>query len=270
MAKSTRLQSRRKWALGGVGLLLGIGLITTAGATWIIGANAGSTDNNVDVAVDTVQNKSVKLTASLSDSSITLGEIKDSSLSHSGIVGFENGNGDLSITFSEIKVEYGSSFVAVSEHLQLSFEIKYGTGHEANNKNLVMADGAILSKIHTEAKTEDSTGGSGTADAWTYIDIASTNLTIDIPKATGGNWVVDTTSNTSLYTAKGTNITFNFTWGSFFGGMSPANYYNHKITGESATYDTAANIEKELNAMKDRMNENTLVLTTSVTSVAGN
>ena len=270
MSKSTRLQSRRKWALGGVGLLLGIGLITTAGATWIIGANAGSTDNNVSVAVDTVQNKSVKLTATLSDSSIKLGEAPDTSLSYSGIVSSEGADGDLSITFSEIKVEYGSSFVAGSEHLQLSFEIKYGTGHEANNKNLVMADGAILSEIHKEAKTEDSTGGSGTADAWTYIDIASTNLTIDIPKATGGNWVVDTTSNTSLYTAKGTNITFNFTWGSFFGGMSPANYYNSKFADEGADYSDAANIEKELNAMKDKMNENTLVLTTSVTSVAGN
>ena len=268
MAKSTRLQSRRKWALGGVGLLLGIGLITTAGATWIIGANAGSTDNNVNVAVDTVQNKSVKLTASLSDSNITLGEAADTSLSHSGIVGFENGNGDLSITFSEIKVEYGSSFVPEGGSLKISFELKYGAEHTANAKNLVN-DAGNITNLHDEAKTVDSTGGSN-VDSWTYIDIASTNLTIDIPKATGGNWVVDTTSNTSLYTATGTNITFNFTWGSFFGGMSPANYYNHKITGESATYDTAANIEKELNAMHDALNSNTLVLTASVSAVGGN
>lgn len=267
MAKSTRLQSRRKWALGGVGLLLGIGLITTAGATWIIGANSGSTDNNVNVAVDTVQNKSVKLTASLSDSSITLGEAADTSLSYSGIVGSEGAAGDLSITFSEIKVEYGSSFVPEGGSLKISIELKYGAEHTANAANLVKTG---ITDVHDEAKTVDSTGADGAADSWTYIDIASTNLTIDIPKATGGNWVVDTTSNTSLYTATGTNITFNFTWGSFFGGMSPANYYNSKFTDAAADYEDAANIEKELNAMKDAMNGKTLVLTTTVSAVEGN
>lgn len=264
MSKSTRLQSRRKWALGGVGLLLGIGLITTAGATWIIGANAGSTDNNVSVAVDTVQNKSVKLTATLSDSSIKLGEAPDTSLSYSGIVSSEGADGDLSITFSEIKVEYGSSYVPDGGHLQLSFELKYGEEHTDNDQNLVN-DEANLTGVHEEAKTVDSTGGSS-VDSWTYVDIASP--TINVPKSTSGSWVVATEAVNGVYTATGTNIAFNFKWGSFFGGMSPANYYNSKLQ-DGATTEDAANIEKELKAMHSALNGKKLVLTATVSAVAG-
>lgn len=267
MAKSTRLQSRRKWALGGVGLLLGIGLITTAGATWIIGANAGSTNNDVSVSVDTVQNKSVKLTTALSpsESTITLGEVSGSSLSHSGIVDFEGGVGDLSITFQTITIEYGSSYVPDGGHLQLSFELKYGAEHTDNAQNLVKT--ASLAKVHTEAKTVDSTGGSS-VDSWTYVDIDPANLTIDVPKSTSGSWVVDTETDNGVNTATGTNISFNFKWGSFFGGMSPANYYNSKLQ-DGATTEDAANIEKELNAMRDALNDKKLVLTATVSAVGG-
>lgn len=265
MAKSTRLQSRRKWALGGVGLLLGIGLITTAGATWIIGANAGSTNNDVSVSVDTVQNKSVTLTTTLSDSKIKLGEAANTSLSYSGIVGSEGADGDLSITFSEIKVEYGSSYVPDGGHLQLSFELKYGAEHTDNAQNLVKT--ASLAQVHTEAKTVDSTGGSS-VDSWTYVDIDPANLTIDVPKSTSGSWVVDTETDNGVYTATGTNIAFNFKWGSFFGGMSPANYYNSKLQ-DGATTEDAANIEKELTAMYKALNDKKLVLTATVSAVAG-
>lgn len=265
MSKSTRLQSRRKWALGGVGLLLGIGLITTAGATWIIGANAGSTNNDVSVSVDTVQNKSVKLTTTLSDSSIKLGEAPDTSLSYSGIVGSEGADGDLSITFSEIKVEYGSSYVPDGGHLQLSFELKYGEDHTDNAQNLV-DDEANLTGVHKEGKTVDSTGGGGTADSWTYVDIASP--TINVPKSTSGSWEVATEAVNGVYTATGTDIAFNFKWGSFFGGMSPANYYNSKFQG-GATTENAANIEMELKAMYKALNDKKLVLTATVSAVAG-
>lgn len=266
MSKSTRLQSRRKWALGGVGLLLGIGLITTAGATWIIGANAGSTDNNVSVAVDTVQNKSVKLTTALSDSSITLGEIKGSSLSHSGIVGFENGNGDLSITFSEIKVEYGSSFVPEDGSLKISFELRYGAEHTANAQNLVQ-DAGNITNLHDEAKTVDSNGGSN-VDSWTYIDIASGSESITVPGTNDETWNTQTSKETGLVTATGTNITFNFAWGSFFGGMSPANYYNSNYESSTPGTTDAVNIEKELNAMKSALDGKTIVLTATVTGEA--
>ncbi len=264
MAKSTRLQSRRKWTLGGVGLLLGVGLVTTAGATWIIGANAGSTNNDVSVSVDTVQNKSVKLTTTLSDSKITLGEVNGSSLSHSGIVDFEGGVGDLSITFSEIKIEYGSSYVPEGGHLQLSFELKYGAEHTDNAQNLVKT--ASLTKAHTEDKTVDSTGADGTADSWTYVDIASP--TINVPKSNSDSWVVADEAVNGLHTATGTDIAFNFQWGSFFGGMSPANYYNSKLESGATTED-ATNIEKELKAMNEALNGKKLVLTATVSAVAG-
>lgn len=263
MAKSTRLQSRRKWTLGGVGLLLGIGLVTTAGATWIIGANAGSTNNDVSVSVDTVQNKSVKLTTKLSDSDITLGEVSGSSLTHSGIVDFEGGVGDLSITFSEIKIEYGSSYVPVGGHLQLSFELKYGAEHTDNAQNLVNDD-ANLTGVHGEAKTVDSTGGS-TPDSWTYVDIDSGNLTIDVPATSSGSWNIE---KGDVNTATGTGIDFNFKWGSFFGGMSPANYYNSKFAS-GATTENATNIEKELNAMHKALHDKKLVLTATVSAVGG-
>ena len=267
MAKSTRLQSRRKWALGGVGLLLGIGLITTAGATWIIGANAGSTDNNVSVAVDTVQNKSVKLTATLSDSNITLGEAEDTSLSYSGIVGSEGAAGDLSITFSKIEVEYGSSFVPEDGSLKISFELKYGADHTENAQNLVK-DAGNITNLHDEAKTVDSTGGSN-VDSWTYIDIASGSESITVPGINDETWNTQTSGDTGLITATGTDITFNFTWGSFFGGMSPANYYNSNYESSTPGTTDAANIEKELNAMYKALNGKKLVLTATVSAVAG-
>ena len=74
------------------------------------------------------------------------------------------------------------------------------------------------------------------------------------------------------------NLSVNFSWGSFFGGMSPVAYYNSKFYNHGDA-NTAGKTEinatledgmyAELDAMHDALDSGVLVLTLRLASVAG-
>lgn len=258
MKKLTKHASRRKWILGGVLAFAGVTLLTVGTATWIVGQDSSSKDENIQVSVDSVENRSVVLTTSLSDSVIELKETEKPA--EDGILGLEGeATPDaLKITFSEIKLTYGNNyFNSDSDSLKFDFSIKYHDeeGSATNSQNLVKE-----SKIGTkrvQAKTAASIKGAS-IDSWEYV-AAPEPLTLSGSDGTGG-----TDSDSGLKTITYTNKTVEFRWGSFFDNSSPCTYYN------GLTFDD------ELKAMNDITNEleamqvlSKISLTISVSVVKG-
>ena len=81
--------------------------------------------------------------------------------------------------------------------------------------------------------------------SWTYIE-CPTAETISTSSAV-------TDENTGIKTLTITNKTVAFTWGTFFGSVSPATFYNNKFNGQSLSTLAKASveIEKELAAMSE-------------------
>lgn len=258
MKKITKHASRRKWILGGVLAFAGVTLLTVGTATWIVGQDKSDVNNDVNVTVDTVENRSVVLTTSLSDSAIELKETEEPA--EDGILGLEGGATPdaLKITFSEIKLTYGNNyFNSDSDSLKFDFSIKYHDeeGSAINSQNLVNE-----SKIGTK-RVQDKTAASikdGSIDSWEYV-AAPGPLTLS-----GSDGTDDTDPTSGLKTITYTNKTVEFRWGSFFNNSSPCTYYN------GLTFDD------ELKAMNDITNEleamqvlSKISLTISVSVVKG-
>lgn len=261
MKKLTKHASRRKWILGGVLAFAGVALLTVGTATWIVGQDQSKNDNDINVSVDDVKNRSVVLTTTLSDDAISL---KEHQAVSEGILKTE-GDVDpnaLNITFSEIKLVYGKSyFNPDSQNLELSFAIKYqnAEGSTINSDNLIKDEGNKIGDKRTQGKTADSTGGES-VDAWEYV-AAPDKLSL-----TGSEGTKGTDAETGLDTLTFTNKTVSFKWGSFFNGKSPCNYYN----GLSFDNELKAmnDIASELEAMKTALDGKKIVLEASIAVAA--
>lgn len=257
MKKLTKHASKRKWILGGVLAFAGVALLTVGTATWIVGQDQSKDDNDINVSVDDVKNRSVVLTTTLSDNAIALKEHEEVS---EGILKTEGGvdPNALNITFSEIKLVYGKSyFNPDSQNLELSFAIKYkdAEGSTINSDNLIKDEGNKIGDKRTQGKTADSTGGES-VDSWEYIAAP------DMITLTGTEGLKGTDETTGLDTLTFTNKTVSFKWGSFFNGKSPCNYYN----GLSFDNQLKAmnDIASELEAMKTALDGKNIVLEASI------
>lgn len=258
MKKITKHASRRKWILGGVLAFAGVTLLTVGTATWIVGQDKSDVNNDVNVTVDTVENRSVVLTTQLSDNAIKLAETETPT--GDGILKFEGGATPdaLKITFSEIKLTFGDSyFKPNTDNLKLNFSIAYYSddGSAINANNLVQE-----SKIGTK-RVQDKTAASikdEDNDSWEYVAAPG-------PLTLSGSEGADGTDPTSgLKTITYTDKTVEFRWGSFFNNVSPCNYYN------------GLSFDDELKAMNDIADELTemqkitkITLTASIEVVKG-
>lgn len=223
--------NRRKWLIGGLAVFGGIALLTTGLSAYIIGKNVNSADNAIDVGVDTVNNKSLVLTATVSESAITLGE---SSVITTGVVTNDAADGDLAITFSSLKLEYGSE-IGAAMPTKLVFSFKAGL--EANDALAV---------------TDNKLGTVRSGASWTYL-----TAPVDIPVSDFGA----ETSNGNTKIRELTNKTVSFAWGSFFETVSPANYYNGKFDQSTVTTEQMNSITDELKAMHTALDGKKLELT---------
>lgn len=257
MKKNTNLTSRRKWVLTGVMGFAGVALLTTGFATFIVGNMNNIAAEDIGVTVDTVQNKSVELTVSLTDSDIILEETTSKGTSTDIVQSSDEPNAEALDITGNITVKYGDSFFNKdTQNMSLVFSLKYLTGsendpHTNNQKNLIKDAGNAITTYRTQPKTAASTS-SPTKDSWTYVDApVAIDLTNETPSEEGNLNVI------TLNTQK-----LSFQWGSFFNGMSPVSYYN----GLDFSDKTAASdqITSELNAMYTAMNNNTLELTAEV------
>ena len=59
MKKEINSKSKRKWVAGGLAVFASIALLTTGFATWVVGRQETNKDAQVNVTVDTAENKTL-------------------------------------------------------------------------------------------------------------------------------------------------------------------------------------------------------------------
>ena len=233
--------SKRKWVLGGILGFAAVALTTTGFATWIVGVQRTKQDNELNVSVGTATNNSIVLTATLSDSIVKLQEttaVPDSGkLVTTGFAAEGEGAVDpnaLKFKFETLKIEFGEDYNFTFTKLKFKFvklvegvyqDTTYGTSTESLTGDF--------------ARTTHENPG-----PWTYIECPAD---VDI---TGAARVV---ADNGIKTYEIETKEYALSWGSFFGGSSPATFYNSKVTG-SEDLNTLAKlsgeITTELKAMK--------------------
>lgn len=235
MKKSLRSSSKRKRVINGALAFGAVALLTTGFATWIIGVQNNSTSVSSGITVETATNQSVELTATLSESDIKLGETAPVS---SGVVKEDNPQGDLSITFSEVKLKYGDQWLASENASDITgLSVRFAESSDdldeigQNEANNLTDEADLINKRD---------GGS-----YTYIDVDTEEASTKFAKSEASE---STEGNLNVLTWSGVTLTFK--WGSFFEHYSPANYYNSKFKTSTATSVDTQNIQSELDAMK--------------------
>lgn len=257
MKKQTNLTTRRKWVVTGIMAFAGVALLTTGFATYIVGVNNNTDDATATINVDTVKNTSVDLSVSLEkDNAINLTENVELTENDSNLVKTEEGEFDataLQVT-ADITLKFGSEFFDKgTQNLTLKFSLKYDDStYAVNTPNLTQDEDNLLGALRVTGKTAMSSTGLEAYDSWEYLAAPAEIDLTNQETSTDGALTVITLQNKVL----------DFRWGSFFNGMSPANYYN-SMTYEDKT-DAANKITQELKALNTALNGKQLTLTAEV------
>lgn len=267
MRKELKSKSRRKWLIGGSLAFASVALLTTGFATWVIGTQKTSGDDQVHIGVDTVEDKSVELTFSLdaNDNRITVAEDAEKS-SNTNLPIEKSVTPDWNIKIQDLNI-------AVGETLYNSLKAKQKEKQEAG-QDLDLKIAFELQKGVTEGNinsvTNDIVGGR-TGSSWNYIDLATKEFNVALPDSypVGGKIcdINDTSNNPNGYItnpdSKGDNKTISFTWGSYFNGDAPSKFYhdNEINKGSQTLREYYQNALKELQAMNKALDKGTLKLT---------
>ena len=253
MKKSIRKSSRRKRVVGGIAFFGSIALLTTGFATWVIGAQQSADNDEITVGVDTVENSSVILTVTVdgSDNSLVLAEEESIDSGAGVIVSAEvDGTADFSIKLSNIKVEIGKE--VLNDYNKITLDI--APDDEGYAKNTV---------------TTNPTGVHGEGGSWTYLALLTEEINFKGEKnAAAAGWkrtpADDLDANTIIYETTEA-ITVQFDWGTYFGGESPATFYNSKYKELSTDLSASvSNINQEMKAMSDALNGKKMVITSTL------
>ena len=222
MKKEINSKSKRKWVAGGLAAFASIALLTTGFATWVVGTQQTTADKEIGVTVDTAKNVNVEFIAELaSDESIKLAETKNSGSSTDFVKADENPSGDLTITFSTLTISFGAESNFTISNKKLKFSINENITVPAPSADVFGRKGSDLTYIEAPAA----------------IDLDETN-----GKSATANGVTTYTFST---------VSFDFKWGTFFGGKSPLEFYNSKFNAESnAVAKTSANAQKVVDELK--------------------
>ena len=255
MKKQINLTTRRKWVVTGIMAFAGVALLTTGFATYIVGVNNNTDDAAATINVDTVKNTSVDLSVSLTDNLIELKENVELTENDSNLVKTEGEIDEAALQVTaDITLKYGSEFFNKgTQNLTLQFSLKYDdSDYVGNISNLTQDEDNILGSSRVTKKTAMSSTGLEANDSWEYL-VAPAE--IDLTNQ-------DSTTDGALTVITLQNKVLDFNWGSFFNGMSPANYYN-SMTYENKT-DAANKITQELKALHTALDGKSLTLTAEV------
>ena len=256
MKKQTNLTTRRKWVVTGIMAFAGVALLTTGFATYIVGVNNNTDDATATIKVDTVKNTSVDLSVSLEkDKDIKLTENVELTENDSNLVQTEGHVEPTALQVTaDITLKYGSEFFDKgTQNLTLKFSLKYDdSDYVGNISNLAQDEDNLLGASRVTEKTAKSSTGLEANDSWEYLVAPAEIDLTNQESTTDGALTVITLQNKVL----------DFRWGSFFNGMSPANYYN-SMTYEDET-DAANKITQELKALNTALDGKQLTLTAEV------
>lgn len=247
MRKELKSKSRRKWLLGGSLAFASVALLTTGFATWVIGTRQTSGDGQVHIGVDTAQDNSVELTFELDNTDDKIFVAEDAGNSNSNLT-IERDEADAvskpdwDIKIKNLNIVVGQTFyesLAGKQDLKIVFELQKDVT-AAEDKNLVTEDKV---KVRTESSS------------WNYITLKTNEFKVTLPPSypAGGK----------IYDISDENKTFSFTWGSYFDGKAPSDFYKEKegSRGSQTLREYYQKALQELQAMKTALNDGELKLT---------
>lgn len=263
MKKKLKNSSFRKAVINGVLIFGGVALLTTGFATWIIGVNQATANDDVtNVTVDTAEKNNLMLSFTLDDSNSTvhIGEAQDPEADGNDFINMpeENTPTDFSI-LPKITLEVGDDVESKPTKITLAFNYEPGEGFE---NFVTKSDNEKTGETPTHENTEK----------YTLIDINTTafETKLTLPKdytasnASNENWTVTKENEVTTLEYKGGAIDV-FTWGTFFDNKAPSDFYNdlydaHKLQNTS---DHVNLVAKQLGYLATGFNNKTVVLTAS-------
>ena len=228
MKKKLRNSSFRKAVINGVLIFGGVALLTTGFATWIIGVNQATANDDVtNVTVDTAEKNNLMLTFSLegdgTESAVHIGEGPSGEGEGNDFVNMPTGNTatDFLIT-PKITLEVGNDVATKPTKITLDFN--YAPGAELGFTNYVKEEDNLKAGEPTTHKDTNN---------YTLIDIntAGVEKKLTLPTnyttATTGdeNWTVTDKDGVRTLEYKGGPIEV-FKWGTFFNNETPSKFYN--------------------------------------------
>lgn len=265
MKKKLRNSSFRKAVINGVLIFGGVALLTTGFATWIIGVNQATANDDVTkVTVDTAEKNNLMLTFSLdgegTESKVHIGEGPSGEGERNDFVNMPEGNAktDFSIT-PKITLEVGDDVATKPTKITLAFNYKPGEGFD---NFVTQSDNEKPGETPTHEGVEN----------YTLIDINTAGVekklklpdyTTDATATTGdANWTVTKKEGVTTLEYIGGPIEV-FKWGTFFNNEAPSVFYNDlydakKLQNTSAHVNLVA---KQLDYLTKGFNNKTIVLT---------
>lgn len=257
MRKEMNSKSKRKWVAGGLAAFASVALLTTGFATWIVGTNKMTVDNNTTVNVATAQNASIELSMEITEANRKIRFAETSAPASDAFVRVDSGaeaegaNGDLTLDFTSIKVTYGKNSGFVPSQYKLGFTVTNITKNSAN----VTESANKVTNLGTFGRTNGT--------PYSYFQVPA-----DIP-LNSSNGTPNEGDTFSTYTFKAEALKIPFRWGTAFGNtesgdenQSPATFYNNYFN-RNESEKTAANAEivrSELAAMNKALDGATITL----------
>ncbi len=242
MKKEMNGKSRRKWVVGGAMVFGSIALLSTGFATWVIGAINNSADAELDVAIDTVSNDSITVTAKATDAKILIADENTTDFDTStDLVRVKDSERDLQFTV-KLTAVYSKGYGTLGD-VQAEFK---------NNSNMIAKK--TIDDLHTDIVSPLwNSGRSGeTVDGIEYYSVFGT-----VTENGTSDWSVPTDNGQGAYTATRT-ITYDLGIGGIWGtDKSFAKYVSNlysavTVTGRDATLygEVETEMNQEIEAIK--------------------
>lgn len=242
MKKATK-KSSRKLIIGGSLIFASAILLSTGFATWVIGNQNKSTEDKTKVSVDTAQNNSVSLSATIAtDDSLDICE----NATNGGWLEVEGSNTpDFTVTLTDIKITAGSDWISKNTVTSITVAIKDSVAASEGVEGYTNLNSTTVNNIGTNFRTGSS---------WNYLKLETISIT--------------TTNSFNSNVLDFGNQTITFGWGDYFDNKAPTTYYNelhdtgkggNKLTDAQACID-------ELNAMHTALDGNSITLVLTINS----
>lgn len=243
MRKELKSKSRRKWLIGGSLAFASVALLTTGFATWVIGTQKTSGDGQVNIGVDTVEDKSVELTFNLdTDNRIFVAE--DAGNLNSNLT-IERDEAD-TVSKPDWDIKIKDLNVVVGETLYNSLKDKQDKDKQDLNLKIVFElQKGVADDKNSVAEDKVGVRGGQTGSSWNYIKLAKSVFDVTLPASyPAGGKIYDINDTPNI-----PDKTFSFDWGSYFGEKAPSVFYkeNEPTKGLREYYQKAS---QELQAMK--------------------
>lgn len=242
--------------------------VTSVGfATWLVGVQQKSQDVTMNLTVDTIENNTYFLSASLSSSSIQIGESKVVEKSEGDDVLGVGDNSNPAIA-NAMKFSFDNISLKLAKNKNISSSkpekvkvdlVKVTDGSTEIDFNKVSKGGNRLGEKEEGVKYRPDV-----ENGWTYLAY-SKELTI------GTDLILDADAEDvdtyETYVLKDGTLDCTLEWGDFFGNSLPSTYYNNLFEGETDVDKLTTgtmNVATELSEMSTALSGKTITLQVSV------